>query len=305
MASSKLYITLVLLLSFNTLQAQYATIPFQLAGKLIIIRATVGGQPGNFILDTGITDLVLNSRYFNGEPATARLQFNGLNGKSETIQQCRRSLEIGEQRWGVVNARVVSMQALESINGIPIHGLIGTDILQTHILLIDYQKLEIELYPINRKGENTAFAHLTPPDEVLAFKNKGGTPLISLHVGGLDLNLTLDTGAEVNLFAKKYLDQLDAFIGQRQQRRFSGFGQKAQEATFAPLSGVHTNLQEVAEMNTAFADLSHYNRHVPGPKADGIVGYEFLQQFRIAFNFKKREIYLWKIEDGLVVSDER
>ncbi len=301
MASFKLYIALFLMVSFNNiLQGSYISVPFQLEGKLIIIQATVDGKLGNFILDTGISDLTLNSRYFEGSIAGG--DFHGLNGQGGAFELSRPSVQIGKESWGKINARVVPMPGLERTKGILIHGLFGTDMFRKYTLLIDYEKLEIELYPLDRKGENSNFAQGPSPDEVLTFKYKGGTPLIGLHIGGTELKLTLDTGAEVNLFANKYLDQLKSFIAQRRQQRFYGFGNEAQSATFANLSGVRTTLQEVAEMNTAFVCLHHYNRHVIGPKTDGIMGYEFLQQFRVAFNFKKREVYLWEKETGLIVS---
>lgn len=304
MASFKLYIALLLVVSFNhTLQGAYTSVPFQLEGKLIIIQATVDGQVGNFILDTGISDLILNSRYFEGDQTGDR--FLGLNGQGGTIQLSRPTVEIGDQNWGRLNAQIVGMSAIERSKGIRIHGLLGTDIFRKYTLLINYQQLEIKLYPLDRKGENSSFASEPSPDEVLAFKYKGGTPLITLQVGGTALKLTLDTGAEVNLFANKYLDQLGSLIGQRRQQRFYGFNKEAQEATFAMLSGVRTSLQEVTEMNTAFTGLHHYNRHAIGPNADGIMGYEFLHQFRVAFNFKKREVYLWEKEDRSLASKGR
>lgn len=299
MANFKLYIALFLMVSFNNpLQGSYTSIPFQLMGKLIIIQASVDGQLGNFILDTGISDLLLNSRYFEGDQSGER--FDGLNGQGGNIELSRPALQIGNQNWGRVNARIIPMSTIERSKGIRIHGLLGTNIFRKFTLLIDYRKNELQLYPLDRKGYNSVFAQGPPPNEVLTFKYKGGTPLIELQVGDMKLKLTLDTGAEVNLFASKYLDELGSLINQRRQQRFYGFGHEGQKATFVSLSGVQTSLREVAEMNTAFASLDHYNRHVIGPKTDGILGYEFLQQFRVAINFKKREVYLWEKADRLI-----
>lgn len=301
MASFKLYIALLLVVfSNNTLKGTYTTVPFQLEGKLIIIQATVDGQVGNFILDTGISNLLLNSRYFEGVQTEDR--FLGLNGQGGTIESSRPTVQIGDRSWGRLNAQIVTMSAIDKSKGIRIHGLLGTDIFRKFTLLIDYKKRELQLYPLDRKGENSTFAQGPLPDEVLSFKYKGRTPLINLHVGGVELRLTLDTGAEVNLFDNKYLDQLKPLMGQRYQQHIFGFGKKGQKAIFASLSGVQTTLREVAEMNTAFTSLKHYNEHVVGPKTDGILGYEFLQQFRVAFNFKKREVYLWEKERELMVS---
>ncbi len=44
------------------------TIPFTRAGNLILIQATVDTVQGNFILDTGAPNLVLNLTYFRKYP---------------------------------------------------------------------------------------------------------------------------------------------------------------------------------------------------------------------------------------------
>ena len=68
MTTHKIFAILLIAGMITTSIAASSTIPFQLAGKLIIVKATVDGQPGNFILDTGVSKLVLNDRYFEGEP---------------------------------------------------------------------------------------------------------------------------------------------------------------------------------------------------------------------------------------------
>lgn len=57
-------------------------------------------------------------------------------------------------------------------------------------------------------------------------------------------------------------------------------------------------------MLTVFVSLNQYNRFVHGPVADGILGYEFLNQFRVGFNFRKREMYVWEQSDGLLAKGE-
>ena len=303
MANFKPYIVLFLVVFFNNiLHASNIRVPLQLEGKLIIIQVTVDGQVGNYILDTGISDLLLNSRYFEGYQTKER--YLKLDGQGATMELNRPMVKIGDQSWGRINAKIIPMVKIERSTSIRIHGLLGTDIFRKFTLMIDYQKLELRLYPLDRKGENGTFAQESLPNEILPFKYKGGTPLIYLRLGDIELKLTLDTGAEVNLLDDSYLDQLGPLIRQPRQHRFYSLGREAREATFARLSGVRTTVQEVAEMNTAFTKLDQYNQHVVGPQADGILGYEFLQQFRVAINFKKREVYLWEKASALIVSSD-
>ena len=302
MIISKQYIALFLMV-WNAITFSQTNIPFQLAGKLIIVKATVDGQPGNFILDTGTPSLVLNIRYFEGD-LTEKF-FHGLNGQVGKLAVSYPSVRIDDQHWDKVYAEVIPMLALESAKGVPIHGLLGTELFRNYTLLIDFQHLELTLYFLDGKGENPAFTHTGLPTEIVPFRFKGGTPLVSLPIGKQVLKLAVDTGAEINLLADKYLDELAPFIGKRRQQRFCGFGQEAQDVTSTIISGLRIGTISIEEMTTAFGNLSHYNRHVSGPVADGIVGYEFLSQFRVGFNFKERELYLWEMGSGLMVSKSK
>jgi hypothetical protein len=300
MINHKMLAAVLLLPPVVNSAATFSTsVPFQLAGKLIIMRCTVDGQTGNFILDTGVPNLMLNARYFQGEPADR--EFRGLNGHVGHLTVCMPDLQIGEYTWEKTYAEVVPMQGVENSKGIPIHGLLGTKLFRNYILWIDYQSLEIRLFPLDKTGTNPDFLQLTQPFEVLPFKWKSSTPLITVHMYSTELSLTMDTGAEINLIWNKYKDELSVQSMVEEERRFGGLGTLSQQVTVRSLSSSLVNNLTSGPMKTAFVDLTDYNRFVQGPVAHGIFGYEFLSQFLVAFNFKKRELYLWKKEDVLLV----
>ena len=47
-----------------------------------------------------------------------------------------------------------------------------------------------------------------------------------------------------------------------------------------------------APLQRAIADLSHVNRVLP-TRIDGLLGYQFLAQYKTAVNVKTNELYLW------------
>ncbi len=296
----KIFTVILLLSVVSSSSAMFTkTVPFQLAGKLIIVRCTVDGQTGNFVLDTGVPNLMLNARYFEGEPTDK--EFRGINGLVVgKLAVCMPDLEIGEYTWEKTYAEVVPMLGVESAKGIPIHGLLGTKLFRNYILWIDYQTLEIRLFPLDKTGTNPDFLHLTPPLEVLPFKWKSSTPLINAQIGSKELSLTIDTGAEINLIGNKYRDELSGQANGEDERRFGGLAAQSQRVTVRSLSVPFVGTFSCGPMKTAFVDLSEYNRFVQGPVAHGIFGYEFLSQFQVAFDFKKREIYLWELDGGLL-----
>ncbi|MEB2779761.1 pepsin/retropepsin-like aspartic protease family protein [Algoriphagus sp. C2-6-M1] len=292
----------LLLIGIKTSIASNSKIPFEIAGKMILLKATVGGETGNFILDTGVSDLLLNSKYFKGKPGSK--VFYGINGEIGQLAVSHVTLQIDENQWNNVYAEVIPMQALEDSKGFPIHGLIGTTVFRQYLLLIDFDRLEIELQSYEKNGESTGILIGGLPNEILPFKYKGGTPLVTVYAGEKELKLTIDTGAEINLFADKLLSELGSQLEQMRQRSVGGLGQVVNVTTVGILKGLRMESLFLADMNTAFSSLTHYNIYAGGPEADGILGYEFLSQFRVAFNFKKREIYLWKREPVLLAVEK-
>ncbi len=284
--------TLLFLLLCGTIVSGQTTVPFITAGKLIVVQATVNGRPGNFILDTGVADLVLNARYFTGE-ATDKV-FHGINGQAGDLAVASANLQIGDRKWNAVYAEVIPLDMVERAKHMPIHGLLGTNLFHDYTLVIDFQQLRVQLYPLAKNREDECFAREGIPLQRLLFQYKGRTPLVRLPFGSLSLRLTLDTGAEINLLSGELLELLTPYVSVRRRQRFCGFGGQTQEATLVHFTGLQIGPLISQRMNTAFVNLHAYNRHVAGPKADGIAGIELMRQFRVGFNFKDREIYLWE-----------
>lgn len=59
------------------------------------------------------------------------------------------------------------------------------------------------------------------------------------------------------------------------------------------MAGFHIDQLACAPMTTAFVSLAAWNISVPGPGADGMLGYEFLHQYKVMIHFKRKELYLW------------
>ncbi len=298
----KFFITVFLFLILTSASAVNHLIPFKTVGNLIIVKATVGDQTGNFILDTGIPNVVLNSKFFKGK--ISEKIFHGINGQVENLETIYTSVEIGKYKWKNIFAEVISIQNIEITMEMPIHGLIGTSIFRKHLLLIDFQKLNIEMYPINKNEDNAAIISNEPPLETLSFKIKGGAPLVSFFVDNQELKVTIDTGAEINLFENKHLGKLSPHMIQPKNGEIGGFGKHTSRTIIWKISGLKTGSLYLKEMNTAFTDLSHFNRNVGGLEADGIVGQEFLSQFKVAFDFKNKEMHLWKPTKTLMAEND-
>ena len=270
---------------------QITEIPFQLVGKLIVIEARVNGRSGNYILDTGASDLILNSAFFQGQPAGK--VYYGINGKGEEIQMSFGRVEIQDLLWKSVYAEIFSLEYLQS-RGITIHGLIGGGLLRKFEVIIDYQKQVITFVKLDKNGACPIDAPCPPPIATLPFRIKGHTPVIEAEIGTFTLRLSVDTGAEINLLAQNHFESLQLYQLGSKTTALGDFGKTARVSQATTLSGFKVQQIPCDPMKTAFAPIDHLNRFVGGKEIDGILGYEFLNQFRVGINFKKQELHLWK-----------
>lgn len=166
---------------------------FKLVGKLIVVQATVQGQSGNFILDTGVSNLILNAVYFEGRQTDK--VFCGINGSTEKIQMDFSIVKFAGYKWKNVYSEIFSLCHLERHQGVRFLGMIGGRMLRNYKLLIDYQKAEIDVRKYDKQEVNDFALSGRSPDYVIPFKYKGGTPCIAAQIGNIDLRFTIDTGA--------------------------------------------------------------------------------------------------------------
>lgn len=270
------------------LEAFSAPISFQWAGKLMVIKATVNGQLGNFILDTGTSHLVLNDQYFKGKH-TDKI-FHGMNGQTGTIQEDFVKVDIGQHRWKSAYAEIIPLAHLEKIKGLPIHGLIGGKMFRSYAMWIDCSTQEIGLQKIGKQSLSPGFYPQETDLEVQYFRYKENSPCIQLQIGEHSLLFSLDTGAETNLIDQKYESLLADYYNLSRKRHLNSFSPDRQTLNTTKLYDMKLGPFSCQPMNTIFTSLSKWNTSTSGPKVAGILGYEFLHQFRISINFKEREI---------------
>ena len=128
------------------------------------------------------------------------------------------------------------------------------------------------------------------------FRYKADSPCLYLQLAKKSYLFSLDTGAEVNVLDQKYKDELTVYYGEQAPKALYSFKGDHSPTSFVRLNGLQLGNYASQPMQTAFFDLSQWNRQTIGPAVDGILGYEFLHQFRICIDFKDRQIYLLPIQ---------
>lgn len=290
-----LFISILLFsITAQQLLAQGQAIPFQMAGRLILIQAEVGGVRGNYIVDTGTSHLVLNSKYFTG-PKIEKV-FNGVNGKTNKLEADYFNVQIGDHKWNNCYAEIMPLEHLEKLKFRQIHGLIGSKMLRKFKLFIDYRASYIRLEKQGKAVSQQA-DQLDPPQLVYRFHYKEDTPIIQANLGGHDLKLAIDTGAEINLFDQKLSRRFQPFLQEGKRRNLSSFSRQTQNRRASKMANLSVESSPLNPMNTLFVSLSDWNTSTAGPRTDGILGFEFLVQFQIEINYRTKELKLWYQHD--------
>jgi len=282
-----------------TTDSSTCIIPFSRAGNLIIIRAKVDTMEGNFIFDTGAPTLVLNTTYFRDYPATGgdTDEQGGITGAVASGGHTTvSSLTFGAVKYRGVEADRISLGHLESSKGIKILGMLGMQLFKQFELIIAYEKSIIYIYLISRKDPADYKSDLLKDESkyitssVDLVENK---LITSAFMSGKKLSFIIDTGAESNVIDSRLPNKVFENIIINRRVMLTGTGNKKIEALSGNVNKMTIGNQDINNLPVIVTNLKKlcisYARCL-----DGMLGFDFLSQQKIGFNFVKRKMYIWK-----------
>ena len=267
-------------------------IPFRLIKKLMIVQAYVNGKTGNFIIDTGVKSLTLNAKYFS-------------HGRSSSIRGSDFSgsgLEIKETatRFGWIKGQEKSQYALlthlhdvETILGMEILGYVGYEVLREYEVAFDYKQQMITLFHLDNKGHRKTllFKEQTVIDTIPLRKN-AYLPYMIIHLGSQKLKLAIDTGASLNLLRDEIVQNIGAYFQHTPPRYIAGFSGQKSLVESGTLDQIRVNELPLAPMYCVVTNMKSLNITLD-TEIDGLLGYEFLSQYKISINYARNEVYVW------------
>ncbi len=287
------FLCLVLKLSANS---DHTTVPFFKADRLIYVEAEVEHQRGYFIVDTGYRGILLNHKYFKGIQTDRYLM--GVNGEGVAVQGKLIDLRLGSIVERDLYGEVSDLQRLEEQKGLKILGLIGSTFFKKFEIVFDYFNNELTLYRLDRKGRRLTWDwSYRIPSQTVDFKWRGHLPIIDVEVGEHQVRLGIDSGAESNLFDQKILPKLKSYVKAIHQARIIGLGRKAIQVHVGTLHSIAVGTIRYSPMRTMFVNLIPFLKDLSGGKVQGLIGYEFLSQYKTGINFRRQEIYIWNEEN--------
>lgn len=274
--------------------ADHAIIPIKLVDKLILIEGTVEDQTGYFILDLGASDIILNSRYYKGSDQKPAEAF-GINGTVTAVEKIWAIANFGGVKWNRRIAHILSLRHLEKAKGEKILGLVGGKFFHRYQLLIDLSRMEIEI----AKNKNNDIVGLlgdrfTEPDAIIPFKYKGGMPWIEVRIASTPFKFGLDTASEFSLMDTKWLPFVEDLLFNRRKVLTRGISTKTKSVLRGKLAQLEIGPLSCYPMSTLFTNMMNINNNLAGAKLDGLLGFDFLRQFKVLVDYDHKDILIWR-----------
>ncbi len=269
-------------------------VPFTLTGTLITVRARVDTIEGNFFFDTGAKQLLLNHRYFPRQVRAPTLGSGGITGAVQVLGTEKvDTFRLDNLLTTKVAAEVIDFTHLELSKKIDLVGLIGAGVFRDYEVLFDYAARLLVFVRTDAKGER--FENLPAweyqPVDSFPISCAGHVAVIRLKFGEKTLKrFALDSGAEQNLLdihsSKGFLK---ANFDLRRRVKLRGVGKQSVEVLSGMLQNARLDTLQFRPMATLLTTLTEINAAYQ-TEVDGLLGYEFLSQYPVSINYKKRRM---------------
>jgi len=256
--------------------------PFSFTRNLIFFNASVDGNPGNFILETGAPTLLLNNRGANA--GTIQSSGQAAGGSVSFANQRIESFEMGGRTLGKHWALALDLRSMESRTGERIDGYVGHKFLRGGEVRIDFPGRKFQLLRSSRFPRHEGRA----PRKVLRFEYVDHLPVITVKVGKRKLRFAVDTGAGANLIDEKYRDLMH---NTGEQMNIQGLDGNNANHDIVSLAGLPCQDDNEATRFVVM-DLDHLQSAGQVPIA-GILGSVFLANHTVGIDYRRRKLYFW------------
>ncbi len=275
-------------------------IPIKRVDRLLLIEARIDTMQGNFIIDTGAPDLILNHTYFRKYWVSSDAIASNAGGipsgpvKNTWIDQ----LEIRELRFERIKAKLTELSHIENRSGVKILGLLGVDIFREFSMTIDLQKNILVLKKLDKKGNelSTLESPVTVKMMKIPVKIVNSTIMLQGVVAGKKLNLCLDSGAETNVINANVSDKVLKKFTLARRSVLLGTGGAKVEVLVGRLDNFTIGSMNLSNLPTVISNLEDFG-NATEQQIDGMVGFEFLNKGIICINFRKKELTVYAFED--------
>lgn len=283
---------------YSSSGSESTKVAFDLVGNRPVLKLKVNGrrEPLNFVLDTGAGISVISlgtAKRLKIKPITKGGFAKGIggNGKFEIVYGFINQLEIGEVRVRNIPVYIREFHA----TGVQVDGYIGLSVISKFLTTVDY-------------GESTFTLDRSDAVMTAASEDTRSLPLRltssgflsgEVAVDGLEnpVNFIVDTGASVSVISYE-LAALEAIRSHESSQRMrvvgaAGITEDVRSFLIPKISfGDHSRLKILA----VALDLDLINE-ASGFEQGGILGGNFLKNYKLTFDFRNARVLFDPIDD--------
>jgi len=277
-----------------TISPGSAKIKFRLAGgaqPLILVPIHVNDRgPFDFILDTGAgTSLLASDLAKQLELKTISSKEGQSAGGKVSVSLAKVSLAAGEAKLGDVDIGIVDLSHIGKTIGARIDGDLGYNFLKYFRVTIDYRDCEIR-FDDPKRVESFGRSAKTEVPIRLASPAK---PLLLVDVnanGRGPLQFAVDTGPSTSTISHEFAKQLGV---QSLPAGTGTTGGAPVDFSAGMLESFQLGGAKIDNMPVVVADFFTMLNAAIGAKLDGIVGYNFLRNYKVMIDYPGETLTLF------------
>lgn len=275
---------------------KYTTrIPFKLVDHLIVVKAKIFNQEGNFIIDTGSESMILNKVHFPNlyQHQTIKQNTSGiLHSVENTYQKQIKEFILQNFKLKNKNSHVIDLSHIEKTKKVKLLGIIGYNILKDYEIFIDMHLNQITLAKVDAFGNTfDKNVYLEKIVDSISFDLKNHTIVVDGTINNQKVKFGIDTAAEFNQINKRINKKALKYFIPKKRLQLSGIGKRKIEVLAGKLHRVKlSETTYLGPMGTVLTNLNKMNEAF-GTALDGILGFEFFTQKRTIINYQKEKLY--------------
>jgi predicted aspartyl protease len=272
-----------------------AKVKFRLAGgaqPLILLPVKVNGQgPFEFIFDTGAGTSLLSSELAKqlAVKVVGSKEGQSAGGKVAVSLAKADSLALGDAKLDDVDVGIVDLSHIGKTIGAKVEGDLGYNFLKHFRLTIDYGSCELRLDNPKRVEDFAGGAKTVVPIRLAS----PAKPLILVDVyanGRGPFQFAIDTGTSTTAITPELAKELGVSSSPIGPATTGG---THVDVTAGALNSFQVGGAKVDNMSVVVADFFAMLSNAIGAKLDGIVGYNFLRNYKVVIDYPNELLSLY------------
>jgi predicted aspartyl protease len=278
-----------------TISPKSARVRFHLPGgaqPLILLPVQVNGQgPFEFILDTGAGTSLLSSDLAKQleVKVLGSKEGHSAGGKVSVSLAKVGSLAVGEAKLDDVDVGIVDLSHIGKTIGAKIDGDLGYNYLKHFRVTIDYRACQIHfddpkrIENFGRTAQTQIAMRLASPAKPLI--------LVDVHANGRGpFQFAIDTGTSTTAITPELAKELGVASSPVGPATTGG---THVNVTAGALKSFQVGGAKIDNMSVVVADFFAMLSQAIGAKLDGIIGYNFLRNYKVAFDYPNETLSLF------------